>query len=484
LKDAIVVGGLLLQAAEVGDDLEVIQTCDTVVQDKGCGYGIKKLAAGMQEWKDKYDERIHLLSDGRPYDTMIRREDGTIDTDLDLDLYKDPTDRSMLLMKMNEQLRQDKSDMQKILSEELQFLRNMLKSKDRDLDTAMSDMKKLKTDIDTLRTTTAPLMSYTKVRGGLCDAIQFMSSLSMSNHSDLGPESLPPGGHVSKLKSKVLQAENSNISVYGNPGLLWRKIQKKKRFDKAVLIKQGHRNAVPDLTLVPHEQLPEQVPPQSAPSSDEMLLSELSRVCEDLAEKVLFPSEPSMYTNSHQKSSFMLQSPEGMDDSFELYNESMVSNVEISPSLLEFSVNLNKNVNHHVEKIRHLKQKRSELLGESSNTNPSVQAERYYAAQNIFTNRNPDNISKWSQSFLEGSGSDAAQSIVRKGGPSGVLPLRQEVRYPPPMTDDDSPVIERRQLSTSEAARPASVPNKQFLASYRNTVKESDIPLLTKIKMK
>jgi hypothetical protein len=52
------------------------------------------------------------------------------------------------------------------------------------------------------------------------------------------------------------------------------------------------------------------------------------------------------------------------------------------------------------------------------------------------------------------------------------------------MTDDDSPVIERRQLSTSEAARPASVPNKQFLASYRNTVKESDIPLLTKIKMK
>jgi hypothetical protein len=489
LKDAIEVGALLIQSAGVSEDLEVLQTADTVVQDKGCAFGIRKLVEGVKEWKDRYDKKLLLQCMDRPYETMIRREDGSIDTDLDLELYSSTSDRNDILLKMNKQLQRDKSEIQNLLSEELQLLRGMLKTKDRDLDAALHGNTQLNAELDLLKATTAPLDSYKSIREALNDAVQFISSLAMSNPSAAGQATLPASssGHVSRLKSQVLGAENppaGAINVYGNPGLLWRKIQKNKRLEKAARVQQGHRDPVPNLTVTPPgKPSPATIAP--ALSSDQKLIHELSAVCNDLAEKVLFSAEPSAMSQ-FPKSCSLLQGPEGFDES-EAFNESTVSNVEISPSLLEFSVNLNKNVNHHVEEIKRLKQKKAALLGDSSSVDPSVQAERYYAAQNVFSSYNSDNISKWAEAFPHGSGADSTQALVHAGGGSSALPLRNTIRQPSgSSSQNEFPIIDRRQLVSSEADVSGNLlkPKTPFLASYRTIVKESDVPLLSKKVLK
>lgn len=515
LKDAITVGGLLLQEAELGDDLEALACCEAVVQDKGCAFGIVRLANGVQEWKKTYDEKLQALATAKPYDALIRREDGSVDTDLDVELFEDPSHQIDILKQINTQLRQDKSDVQKLLSDELQYLRDKLKSKDNDLTAARGSNQKLCSEVRNLTTTTAPLDSYKAVRRALEDAVEFMSQLATGNQSALGADPLPTGSrHVSLLKSRVHGADGGGhaagrVNVYGNPGMLWRKIQKSKRRERAGLLHQaGQREPPSDLSLVQRRSAvtpgsaPGPAPTATAalPTSDERLIDELSVICNDLAEKVLFSAEPFSASSFQRSSSECAGGVEGGGESCELFDESVLSaGLEISPSLLDYSVALNKNVNHHVDEIRRLKQRKAQLLGES-NGDPTVQAERYYAAQNIFNARVPDTISKWSQAFLEGSGSEVAQAVARGGssGPGASLPLRHEIRLPSPRgsgsgsgsgaegSGGELPIIERRQLSAAEAdSRPPSLPKKPFLSSYTKTSsKESDVPLLTKKVMK
>ena len=258
-----------------------------------------------------------------------------------------------------------------------------------------------------------------------------------------------------------------------------------KQLEKASRILKGHRHPVPDLSVT---QARKPVKPIPAPelSSDEKLIQDLSVVCNELAEQVLFSAEPGTVSQFQQSSSLLL-GPEGLEDS-ELVNESMMSNVEISPSLLEFSVKLNKNVNHHMEEIKRLKQRKSSLLNEHTNGDPSVQAERYYAAQNLLSVYAPDNINKWSQSFPHGSGSENAQALIRQesNNPSSVLPVRTTVSHPNPTSEREFPLLERKQLVSAEAEAAGSLlqPKKPFLSSYRPGLKESDVPLLMKKNMK
>jgi len=171
-----------------------------------------------------------------------------------------------------------------------------------------------------------------------------------------------------------------------------------------------------------------------------------------------------------------------VEESYNLFNESVMSNVEISPSLFDYSMKLNKNVNHHVQQIKKLKKKQSELLNTSD---PCLDAEKYYAKQNIFNSRFPENISKWSQIFQQGSGSETAQTLIHQD-PNFNPNLQNsalkspKLIHPPP---SELPIVERKHLIQSNSAVDmTSQPHKSFLGSYRASqgLAQNVVPLLTK----
>ena len=475
MRDAIEVGALLIQSAGISDDIEVIESAEVVMKEKGCAYGIKTLAEKLYEWRERYDRRMQQLCGERPYEALLRREDGTIDTDIDIEVYPSTKDKMYLLRKINKQLRQDLNEVQSRLYDEIAFLRETLKKKDNDLDVMMETVHTLKSEVNLLESTTAPLEQYKSIRTALCDVFEFITSLTMSSNATAN---LTVGsGHVRQKMQTLGANDDSNpVSVYGNPGMLWRKIQKKKKFQKGEVIKQGHKEPIPDLCVTQH-----QVSIQSAPQptrteqgSDEKLIQELSIACNDLAEKVLFSVDPSS-SLQFQKSSSLLLNESGVDD------ETDGSNVQISPSLLEFSNTLNRNVNHHVEEIRKLKQRKANLLNDVNNADPTTQAERYYAAQRVFSAQKSESIQKWGNAFPDGSGSEFTQSIVRDGGK---LTPRNVIHDP--TLDSELPIIERKQLVSNEqdSMKVLFPPKSQFLSLYKTSTRESNIPLMTKRVMK